>query len=224
MVTSGSTMRVGVDTKWYPLDFGPQTSYVNGFTEDLLLEMARYNGMQFEMISANWDTLLDGLKANKYDAILTSMPPYEYNMAKYEFSKNYLDLGPMLIVQAASNAKDLSDLGRQMVGIITNDTTALILEKHPTIIIRSYSSIPDLLNAVASGDIQGALLARIPAVNFVGDLYINTLKIVGEPLSDAGLHLVAMKGTRIQGFTKTLDSLKKKKTLSTLLKKWKFNN
>lgn len=214
-------MRIGIDTQWYPLDFGHQTSYVNGYTEDLLLEMARYSGMQFELVTANWDTLVDGLKEDKYDAILTSMPPYEYNTAKYDFSKNYLDLGPVLIVPTGATQTDLSKMNGAMVGIIANDRAALVLEKYPTILIRRYNSIPDLLNAVATGEIQAALLSRIPAVNYVSDLYAGALQIVGAPMTDAGLHLVAPKG-RIKGFSKTLEALRKRKTLDALLKKWQL--
>jgi ABC-type amino acid transport substrate-binding protein len=213
------TTRIGIDTKWYPIDFGSQTAYVNGYTEDLLLEMAIYSGMTFELVPANWDALTEGLKERRYDAILTSMPPYDYNLAKYDFSKNYLDLGPVLIVPIGATQSKLTELEGHLVGIINNDPSALILEKHPAIIIRNYNSIPELLNAVAAGDIQAALLAKIPAVNFVKDLYAGKLKISSDPLSDAGLHLVGPKG-RIGRFTKTLEALRKRKSLDSLLKKW----
>ncbi len=212
-------MRIGVDTNWYPIDFGPQVSYVNGFTEDLLLEMSRYSGMHFELIRANWDTLLEGLKEKKYDAIFTSMPPYEYNVAKYDFSKNFLDLGPVMVIPAAAPQRDFSKMKGEMVGIIANDRAALIVEKYPEMIIRNYNTIPNLLNAVVAGEVQAALLAQIPAVNFVGDLYAGKLKIASDPMTDAGLHLVGPKG-KINIFNKTLETLRKKKILSTLLKKW----
>ncbi len=221
---SGSrrTLRIGVDPQWSPLDFGTQTSYVNGFTEDLLLEMARYSGMQFEVVWTNWDTLLQGLKEEKYDAILSSMPPYEYNKAKYDFSSNFLDLGPVLIVAADSEKKDLSKMNQELVGVIANSPSALILQTNAEIIVRSYSSIPDLLNAVVAGEIQAALLTQIPAVNFIHDLYAGKLKIVGRPLDDSGLHLVGLKG-KINPFNKTLDALLKRKTVKDLLKKWNLS-
>ena len=216
------TMRIGVDTTWYPLNFGSETPLVNGYTEDFLLEMARYSGMQFELISANWDTLVSGLQEKKYDAILTSMPPYEYNVAKFDFSSNYLELGPVLIVPVDSQKEALSKMNGDRVGIVANDQTALILEKYPTIMIRSYNTIPDLLNAVAAGEIHGALLAQIPATNYLRDLYAGKLKIASGPMTDAGLHLVASKG-RMGPFNKTLDALRKRKVIDTLLKKWQLN-
>lgn len=217
-------MRIGVDANWYPLNFGPQTSYVNGFTEDMLIEMARYSGIEFERIPANWDTLVDGLREKKYDAILTSMQPYIFNKAKYDFSTNFLDLGPVLIVPVAATQTKLSKMEGMLIGIIAADPAVLILEAHPTIIIRNYPTIPDLLNAVANNEIQGALLDRIPAVNFTNDLYSGKLKIATDPLTDKGLHLVANKDQAnvVRIFNKNLDALKRKKTLNALLKKWQL--
>lgn len=218
---SRGTMRIGIDTKWYPIDFGPQTPYVNGYTEELLLEMARYSGMQFELISTNWDALVEGLREGKYDAILTSLPPYEYHLAKFDFSKNYLDLGPVLILPLSSPDIELQKMKGSMVGILMNDPAAILIEKNASLIIRTFSSIPDLLNAVAAGQVEAALLSRTPAVNYVRDLYADRLKIVGQPLTNAGLHLVAQKG-RGGRFDQMLEALKKKKVLKKLMEKWQL--
>lgn len=215
-------VRIGIDPLWYPVDFGPQASYVNGFTEELLLEMADYGGMEIELVKANWDHLIEGMREGKYDAIITTLPPYEYNLAKYDFSKNFLDLGPVLIVSYGSDKTTLSHMEGELIGIIANDPSELILAKYPTVIVRNYSAIPDLLDAVAKGDIQGALLNQIPAVNFIGDLYFDVLQIVGGPLTDQGIHLVGPRGG-IKLFNKNLEALLKKKTVNELQKKWELS-
>ncbi|MES2272772.1 MAG: transporter substrate-binding domain-containing protein [Chlamydiota bacterium] len=219
--------RIGIDPAWYPIDFGRQQPFVNGFTEDLLLEMAQNNGIEFERISANWDTLFDGLKMKKYEGILSSLPPYDFNMAKYDFSHNFLELGPVLIIPTGEEASDLSKMSGQLVGLVTGDPAVLILQKYPDIILRNYPSIPDLLNAVERGEIDGALLDRIPAVAYVRDLYAGKLKIGSAPLNEAGLHLISLKGKNehlVNLFNRSLDQMQKKKTLQSLLKKWHLEN
>ncbi len=223
--TSGSfdraRLRIGVDPNWYPKDFGPQTSYVNGFTEDFLLEMARSSGMRFELIRASSDNLFDGMQNGKYDAVLTTLPPYEYHLAKFDFSENFLDLGPVLIVSDSSNKSSLDQLGAELVGILTNDSSEIILAKYPSIIIRHYPSIPELLDALARGDIEAALLDQIPAVNYILDLYAGVLKIASTPLSSRGIHLVGPKGS-LDAFNKALSTLRKKKSLTKLQQKWEL--
>src|SRR5579862_3354474 len=78
---SRSAIKIGVDSNWYPLAFGAQNSYVNGFTEELLLDIARQSGLEFEKIPANWDAIFEGLKQGRYQAVLSSLPPYEFNTA-----------------------------------------------------------------------------------------------------------------------------------------------
>jgi ABC-type amino acid transport substrate-binding protein len=212
-------LKIGVDAKWYPLDFGPQTSYVNGFVEDLLLEMAHYGGMEFEVTVANWDSLFDGLKEEKYDAVLSSLAPYEYHRSKYDFSVNFLDLGPVLIVRQKDKRKSLEAMKGELVGVIANDPAETLLAKYPEILIRSFASIPEMLTAVANGEIESAVLNRIPAVNFVRDLYASSLEIVGDPLTDSGLKLIAKKG-KGERFNRYLESMKKKSSFNEMLKKW----
>lgn len=217
-------LKIGIDPNWYPIDFGPQTSYVNGYAEDLLLEMAQYTGMEFERIAANWDNLLDGLKEKKYAAVFSSLPPYEYNKAIYDFSKDFLALGPVLILPIGSPKIDLREMKGHVLGIITGDPAVLILEKNATLILRPYNTISELLNAVVSGELDGALLNRIPAVNYVGGLYAGKLVIASEPLTDAGLRLVSLKGEDylVSMFNKNLNHLINRKRLAVLQEKWQL--
>lgn len=218
-------MRIGIDPYWYPINFGAQESYVNGFTEDLLLEIARDSGIHFERIAANWDNLLDGLREEKYDAVLTSLPPYEFHTAKFDFSPSILDLGPVLIVPVNASKTELSKMGGELVGVVTGDPAILQIQKYPDVVTRNYNSIPELLNALVAGEIEGALLNRVPAMSYVSDLYGGKLKIASAPLTDSGLRLVTPKGKQtyqLALFNKSLSSLKKKKKLQALLKKWEL--
>lgn len=216
--------RIGIDPTWSPLNFGAEQPYVNGFTEELLLEIARYSGMEFERVSANRDTLLEGLEKGKYEAVLTSLPPYNFNEARYEFSKNFLDLGPVLIVSQNFSGTKLTDL--EVVGLVTGDPARLLVQKYPELVVRTYASLPFLLNAIIAGEIDGALHSQIPTLNYVHDLYVGQLKIVGNPMGDAGLHLVVRKDKQpalLKHFDASLKSLKRKKRVQALLKKWQLS-
>jgi ABC-type amino acid transport substrate-binding protein len=216
---SKDVLRVGVDKNWYPVDFGPQVSYVNGFVEELLLDLSRYSGMQFQLIYTNWSSLFEGMKKDQYDAVFSTVSPQDYNKDEYEFSVNLFDIGPVLIVDKNSTRKSLAEMKGELVGIIINDPAENLVAKYPTVIIRKYKSIPELLNAIVDQEIEAAVLNRIPAVNFVEDLYASTLKIVGEPLTDAGIRLVSHKG-KGDRFNRNLETFKQRKTYKDLLRKW----
>jgi ABC-type amino acid transport substrate-binding protein len=219
----GNGLRIGIDPSFAPLNFEELQPYVNGYVEDLLLEVSRFSGMEFEKVHANWDSLLDGMDKGKYDAILSSMPAYNFNLAKYEFSESFLDLGPVLVVPSNANYSDLKGLSGELVGVITGDPAVLVIEQYPDVILRTYNAIPDLLNAVADGGIEAAVLDRLSALNYVRDLYASRLKIATAPLTSVGLRTVAPKGESAKftrQFNHALEQMKKKKTLDALQKKW----
>lgn len=221
-----TVLRIGIDSNWYPLDFNTEQPFVNGFIENLLQEVADYSGMRIERIEANWDTLLDGMREKRYDAVLTSIPPYNFNLAKYDFSKNVLDLGPVLIVQEGSKITGLDELSHELVGILSGSEASLILQKHSDILMRSYPSIPAMLDALTDGELKGVLLERLPASSYVRDLYAGALKIASKPLSAKGLHLAVPKGQQkhaLELFDKSLQHLQKKKKLDAMLAKWQLD-
>ncbi len=217
------TYRIGVDASWSPLNFDTQQPYVNGYIEDLLLEISRYNGISFEKISTNFDTLQEGLNKGKYDAILSSMPPLVFNTAKYDFSQNFLNTGLVLVTSANAKYGNLKDLSNELVGIIAGSPAAIILEQNPKIIIRTYPSIATLLTSVMNGEIEAAVADRLPAAAYVRDLYNGKLKIV-DTLTSSGLHAIAKKdsGHLIHLFNQAIEHMKKKKILNSLEKKWQL--
>jgi ABC-type amino acid transport substrate-binding protein len=75
-----------------------------------------------------------------------------------------------------------------------------------------------------NGEIEAAVLDRLPAAAYVRDLYNGKLKIVGEPLTNAGLHAVTKKdsGHFIDSFNKAIAKMKKKGVLDSLEKKWQL--
>lgn len=217
------TYRIGIDASWSPLNFDKQQPYVNGYVEDLLLEISRYNGISFEKVSANFDTLREGLNKGQYDAILSSMPPLIFNTAKYDFSQNFLNTGLVLVTTANAKYDNLKDLSQELVGIIAGSPAALVLEKNSKILIQTYPSLAALLTGVMNGEVEAAAVDRLPAAAYVRDLYNGKLKIV-DTLTSSGLHAIAKKdsGRLIHLFNQAIEHMKKKKILNSLEKKWQL--
>jgi len=217
--TREQPIRIGIDTTWYPLDFGPQTPFINGFVEDLLQEVAKIDNLTFERIDANPTTLYD---PTRFDAILTSLPPHIYNRAKYDFSQNFLDLGLVLVVPLHSPHTTLSHLPNSLIGLLA-PTPLLTPDQLP----RLYPTAAALLTALADGEIEAALLPQVPAATYIADLFATRLKIVSSPLTPDGLHLIAPKGQHeslVHDFDDALSYLKQKKKIPALLKKWNLGS
>ncbi|MBF8263537.1 MAG: amino acid transporter, periplasmic amino acid-binding protein [Parachlamydiales bacterium] len=216
-------LSIGIDPNWYPQNFQGKEVYVNGFIEELLLEISRHSGLEFSKIGTSWDSLYDNLKRHRYDAVISSLPAYNFNAAQYDFSKNVLDIGSVLVVSTTGQQKSMKDMEKQFVGVMSGEQALLIMQKYPEVFTRTYLSAPEIFEAVASHEVEGIVVDRLLAVSYVQGSYAQKLKIVGSPLSDSGLHFVVMKDENphaIQVLNKSIDYLIKKKKLQKLQKKW----
>ncbi len=215
--------KVGVDASWYPLNFDNRTNNVTAFSTELLGQIGKIEKIPFVKVTVNWDTLMEGLKKDEYEAILTSMPPYIFNEKLFDFSDIYLPLGPVLVVPLKSKIDSLNDLDGKEIAAIAGSSSAEILEGSKGVLIRFYESIPSALNALASGNVDGAMIDILSAVAYCNDLYQGILKIVTPPLNDEGLRLVTKHSAApdlIRGFNRGLQRLKKNGDYNAMLKKW----
>src|SRR5689334_6241326 len=99
--------KIGVDPSWFPLSIPGRENNVTGFSTELLKEIGKMEKLHIVKVTVNWDDLVDGLRKQKYEAILSSIPPYTFNKQTYDFSELYLLTGPVLVVSADSKIDSL---------------------------------------------------------------------------------------------------------------------
>ncbi len=222
--SSGGGARVGIDSSWYPLTFGNQTNNVSAFSTELLTMIGSMEKIPFVKVNVNWNDLMDGLqKEDKYEAVLSSMPPYIFNEKMFDFSDVYLPLGPVLVVAMNSKISSINNLQGKEIAVISGASSVSILEKSPGVLIRYYDSVPTALNDILTQKIDGALIDILPAVGFCRDLYQGELKIVTPPLNDEGLRMIAKHGAAtdlIKGFNEGLRKMKRDGSYDKLLTVW----
>jgi polar amino acid transport system substrate-binding protein len=222
---SNGGRRIGVDANWYPLELGSRDNNVTAFSTELLTEIGKIEKIPFVKMTVNWNELMEGLQKDKYEAILSSMPPYIFNRQLFDFSDVYLPLGPVLVVPVQSSISSLNDLSGKEIAVISGSTSVLILEKNQGGIIRYYDSIPKALNDILIGTIDGAVVDILSAVAYCRDLYQRDLKVIMPPLNEEGLRLITKHGSApdlIKGFNRGLAKMKKDSSYDTLLEKWEL--
>jgi polar amino acid transport system substrate-binding protein len=219
-------IRIGIDPSWFPQNFQDKQFYVNGFVDELLLEISRHSDVEFQKIGANWDSLFDGLKQQRYDAVLSSLPPYLFNQAKYGFSKNFLDTGFVFVTSTVSDLNDLKNMSGRVVGVLSNNQEWFLMQQYSDVIMRSYSSVPEIFDAMIYNEVEGIVIDRLTAVGFVRGAFAGKLRINGAALTDAGLHVVTLKSDPVHAvklFDQNIRYLIKKKKLQKLLRKWQLD-
>ena len=216
---------IGVDPSWAPLDFQTRQSNIMGFSTELLQAVSLDEKISISLLQVNWDVLFEGLNKGKYQAILSSLQPFNFNSDLYSFSEVFLATGPVLVMPIGSTQKSLKELQGKAIAALQGTPEVLLLEKYPGISISTYDDIPVALNDLVAGKVQGALLPVLPTSAYVRDLYQRRLKIVTAPLTDEGLRLITFKDKApklIKAFDKTLNHMKKNGDYEKQLVKWQL--
>lgn len=217
------TYRIGIDPLFFPLDFKKQTINVFAFSTELLQEISRTQNLHFTRVNMSWDNLLEGLCEQRYDAILSSLPPNLINRTNYAFSEPYLKTGPVLVVPKTDKKVTLEDLSKRILAIEKSDSLLELMSKYPDVSIVFYTQIVPVLEDVSRGRFDGALVPALPATAFVKDIFNKSLSITTETLTSEGLRLVTLKEDQkflISEFNAGLEKLIANGTYDRLLDKW----
>ena len=222
---SNGRYKVAVDPLWYPLDFKLKENNVMGFSSELLSKIAKEESLNLSIENTNWDTLFQGLKLNSYQAVLSSLYPYNFNLSLYDFSELYLPLGPVLLLPSSVKYKSLKEMEGTEIGALVGSSSVLILEAYPDILIKTYDEASTLVNDLLLGRIQGGLLPVLVAGSFTEGSFTGEIRIASKPLNDEGLRLLTLKDKApklISHFNAGLNTLKKNGEYKKLLSNWRL--
>ncbi len=221
--SNNGTYNIGIDPTWYPLEVEQKQAQVMAFSNEILQEIAKIEKLELKITKMSWDNLEDGLMKKQYDAILSSKQPYIFYEKLFGFSDPYLMTGPVLLILTSSTFQGMQ--GKE-IGVIAGSSDIALLEKTPGIILRTYETPPQMLNAVASGNIDGAVIQVLMAESYTQDLYQGKLKIVTSPLDDEGIRMITLYNKNndlINYFNDGLNQLKQNGKYLKLLQKWNLD-
>lgn len=217
---------VGIDPYWTSLNLKGREQNLLGFTEDLFKEISNKQGINLILVTRNWDNLLDGLQKNQYEAMLSTLYPYIFNLSTYDFSDLILGTGPAIVVPVQSKITSLAELEGKMVGVQQGSESSVLLDKYPTVLPRTYLSVAQALQDVASGTIEAAIVNELTAQAFCQDLYAGRLKVL-TPLNDQGIRIVTLHDQHkelLSKFNEGLHAAKANGTYRSLQEKWSIAN
>jgi polar amino acid transport system substrate-binding protein len=220
---SGYDYKIAFDPAWHSLETPGRENALTAFTAELVEAIGTVEELKLGLYQRSWSNLMLGLQEGDYQAVCTPMEPFIFYEKRYVFSEIYLSTGPVLITQIGPKWNSLTQLGGREVGIVRGAPYALILEKYPNVLQRTYDSIPAMLDDLKNTLIEAAVLDKLAAVAYTNDLYQGLLKIASPPLSPEGIRLVGLYGTSaelIRRFNRGLSKLKSNGTYTKLAQKW----
>lgn len=113
-------LRVAIPTNEPPTQFYREgTKEMTGLNPDIASLVADALGLKLEVVVSNFDSIIPGLSANRFDMTVSSMTPTEERMEALDFVE-YVDMGSALVVPKGNPGKvDFDALCGKRVAVLT---------------------------------------------------------------------------------------------------------
>lgn len=217
------TLRVGMDPNWFYTNVGKQAFAINGFIQEILLEISNETGIQFELYEENWDNLFQKLNRKEYDFVVSGLQPEGMAKELYFFSNPILKTGPILVTKKNSKIDSLMDLDHKNISYVEGSFAFMLLQAYPQIQLMPEPSIPLALNRLMMDKCTASLVDALVAYRYVEDLYEDSLQIKGEPLGNQGIRWICLPqkhSDTCKLIQKAMNRLKKTEVFQKIFKKW----
>jgi L-cystine transport system substrate-binding protein len=126
-IKKASVFKVGTEGTYAPFTYHDGSGTLVGFDVEIAQAIAAKLGVKAEFIEGQWDGLIAGLDANRYDSVINEVGITEARKAKYDFSNPYIASKAVLIVRGDNTqVKTFDDLkGRKAAQTLTSNFGAL---------------------------------------------------------------------------------------------------
>ncbi|MDF2681419.1 MAG: glutamine transporter substrate-bindnig protein [Brevibacillus sp.] len=221
-VKKSGVLRVGFEGTYPPYNMVNEKNEFAGFDVDISNEIARRLGVKTEFVATKFDSLIGGIKADKFDVIIAQMTITEERKKNADFTDPYVINGAIITVREnTDDIKTAEDLKGKTVGAGAGTTFldfANTIEKADVKVYNTTDAInADLINKRIDAAIQDQLwlgynltTQKIP-VKMVGDVLYKDVM---------GMAIKKDSPVFLQALNKALSDMKKDGTHAQIYKKW----
>lgn len=134
-IKDSGKIRIGMEGTFKPFGYHDESGELVGFEKEIGDLIAADLGVEAEYIETQWDSLIAGVDANRYDIVINNVSPTEERKQKYDFSVAYAISEGRVGVLKDSDMQKVDDIsGKTAAQSETSNFRALVEEKGATII------------------------------------------------------------------------------------------
>jgi polar amino acid transport system substrate-binding protein len=200
---------------------------IQGFTDDVLFEIARVNGVRFKINTLEHGKTGDLLEMPGADAVLGVVDATLENRKLYQISDPVFTFGPVVVMRKNDSYIGLETLKNKLVGFDRAYAGLVQNREDLSFIFKPYDQMTYAMEDLVNGKIDAVILDSIRAYSLVGNFYANTLKVASKPLIVTDFCLIVKLGKfphLIPLFNETLRQLKAQGTYQKMLQYWGLVN
>lgn len=224
--TESNKLRVGIDDTYPPMEYKDDSGNTAGFDIEMAKEIAKRMNKEVEFVPTAWSAIFSGLKADKYDCIISSLSITDERKKSIVYTRPYIANSQVIVVKAGNTSiKSEKDLGGKVVGVqlgTTSEECCIDFQKAtPFKDFKKYEAMTEVLNELKIGRIDAVVCDLVVGKYFVArDKSSYTLVNTTLPQEPIGVGCKKSNTELADKIDKILGEMTKDGSLKTLSDKW----
>ncbi len=223
-IKKAGVMTFATDGAYPPMEFQDPKNpgQLIGFDIDLGKAIAKKIGVKYETKVVDWDGIIPGLAAYKYNVIMSSMNITDERSKTVDFV-HYFDMGQLIVVKKGNPKKitKLDDLQGKTIAVQISTTNEDVARKIKGAKVTTFQTFPDALLEVGNGRADATILDE-PVARYYAKIDGDKYEITGAAFEQAPVGIAVPKNeTKLfDAITKALAELKADGTYDKIFADW----
>lgn len=180
--------------EYRPFNYYGDDSTLQGFDVDICSAIAEEMGLQPAPVTGAFNTLIAGLQANRYDAIVGSMAITDDRKKVVDFSDPYYETGSQLFVPKGSPIASVEDLEGATVGVALGTTFEAYARGLSGVSdVKTYQADIDALRDLEAGRLDAVITQSAMGAYLIKNAGLN-IAAAGEMLAPDVAAIPVKKG------------------------------
>ncbi|MFP7674569.1 ABC transporter substrate-binding protein [Marivita sp. S0852] len=186
--SAADTLTIGTEGAYPPFNYIESDGTIAGFDVDIAMELCARLEVECDIVAQDWDGIIPGLLANKYDVIVASMFITEERKKQVDFTDPYYLAAMTHVTPKDSGITEFTNdaLSGMIIGAQSGTTQADYAEAtYPDADIRLYPTQDEVNLDMASGRIDLQVGDMLPMLEWTTKSEDGACcELAGEPITD----------------------------------------
>jgi len=169
-VATGDVLRIGTEGAYAPFNYTNADGTLGGFDIDIANAICADMKVTCEIMAQDWDGIIPGLKAGKYDAIVAAMSVTPEREQQVSFTNPYFSNTLVFLAKQDSpfDPSDSSDIDAHSIAAQRSTISSQWLEKtYPKADMKLYDTLSNAFLDLASGRVDAMISDKLPAIEWL---------------------------------------------------------
>lgn len=182
---TGDVLRIGTEGAYAPFNYTNADGTLGGFDIDMANAICEDMQVTCEIMAQDWDGIIPGLKAGKYDAIVAAMSVTPERAQQVSFTDPYFSNALVFLAKKDSSfdPSNSSDIDAHSIAAQRSTISSQWLEEtYPKANMKLYDTLSNAFLDLGSDRVDAMISDKLPAIEWLSSTSGSDYALKGEEI------------------------------------------